>query len=75
MNTATYQCSCGWSTNNPVAWEHHTRNCKSRVNWNGGKLIAIFAAIILALALMSPAQVQAQPKHGDVSWCPSCSPR
>jgi len=58
-NTAQYQCSCGWSTNNPVAWEHHTRYCKGRVNWNSGKLVAAVAGVLLAASMfVSPAKAQ-----------------
>mgnify|MGYP001440676927 CR=1 FL=1 len=57
-NTAQYQCSCGWSTNNPVAWEHHARYCRGRVNWNSG-IIATVVAIVLAVSLLaSPAKAQ-----------------
>jgi hypothetical protein len=62
-NTAQYQCSCGWSTNNPVAWEHHTRYCKGRVNWNSGKLVAAVAGVLLAASLFLSPAAKAQEPH------------
>jgi hypothetical protein len=29
-NTAQYICSCGWSTNNPVAFDIHVRHCRGK---------------------------------------------
>ena len=55
-NTALYQCDkCGFSTNNPVAFDLHPCRQSNGVNWNS-RLIAIIAAIIFTASLfLSPA--------------------
>lgn len=54
MNTAKYQCSCGYSTNNPVAWDYHMSKCngRRRVNWNS-HLIAAILFILLTVGFVN----------------------
>ena len=59
MNTATYQCSCGFSTNNEFVWNHHASTCRGNgVNWNSRFIVAIIAAIIFSASLLMPAKAQ-----------------
>ena len=84
-NEATYQCACGYSTNNPIAWEFHKAKCKQRVNWNSG--IASVAASIVIITLCSfclpdrwnwpggggdEADQRACKKCGGTGSCSSC---
>lgn len=32
-NEAQYICSCGWSTNNPVAFNYHVAKCSGFWQW------------------------------------------
>lgn len=58
-NTAQYQCSvCGYSTNNPVAFDiHPCRPSRRRVNWNE-RIVAAVLGVVVALSLMLPAKAQ-----------------
>ena len=58
-NTAQYQCEkCGYSTNNPVAFDiHPCRPSRRRVNWNEG-IVAAVLGVVVALSLMLPAKAQ-----------------
>lgn len=61
-NTAQYQCkACGYSSNNPVAFDLHPCRPGRRGNWNEG-ILAIIAAVIIALALLRPVAAQNAPQ-------------
>lgn len=61
-NEATYQCACGYSTNNPIAWEFHRAKCKKRVNWNSIIVPITVAAFITVSLLASPTKAQDLPQ-------------
>lgn len=56
-NTAQYQCSCGFSTNNEWVWNQHVAKCRSRVNWNE-RIVAAVLGVVVALSLLMPAKAQ-----------------
>lgn len=60
-NTALYQCEkCGYSTNNPVAFDIHL--CRPS---NSGKLIAAILAIVLAVSLFVALPVKAHRRRSQ----------